>query len=518
MKKIALVHSPYPRKGRSSLLGAGYIASVLHKDGQAPLILDDPCYSYNTGSKRMLKKIISARPDAVGFALTTSYSVYWAYDFLKQLKRAMPDKPYIAGGLHATLMPGEALRAGFDYVILGDGEETFIELLGRLETGTMPAGVLKGVARIDRDGTLISGGPVFLQNLDGAPFPANRFFVEFLYGKPLVTLMLLFSRGCFRTCAFCIERRLNRSVRYRSADNVMAEIEDAWERSRINRLNFLDSSFLEDGKRVEELCARMIDFKKRAALSWKCMARVDHVNAELLALLKEAGCDDIFFGMESANDDTLKRIKKNIKVSDSEQAAALCRDAGIRPHGYFMVGFPWETERHFSANEAFVKKHSEYLNSFFFIPVPYPGTQLYEEYHEQFGFTDWWVKEKPVPMAKPGRPLYRWLRSFDTYLERNFFRYEPAVWERLNGFSHYSEVEFGGGSMKKRLYRASLKILGNLSLVLEKISPAVEHAVMPPVYYFFQTAANLLRKPQNFGFATAEDVKELTGRSFKAKV
>ncbi len=300
MKKIAIVHSPYPRKVRSSLIGAGYIAASLVEAGMESLILDDPCKSYEAGSRKMLQKINAARPDAVGFALTSSYSVYWAYDFLKKLKKQMPGKPVVAGGLHATLMPKEALNAGFDYVILGDGEKSFSDLLAKLEDGAPPGAEAKGVARFGNDGEFISTGPDFLQDLDSVPFPSNRFFVEFLYGKPLITLMLLFSRGCFRTCAFCIERRLNRRVRYRSAGNVMSEIEDAWERSHINRLNFLDSSFLEDESRVRELCGLMIDYRKKTKLSWKCMARTDHVDTELLSLMKEAGCDDIFFGMESS--------------------------------------------------------------------------------------------------------------------------------------------------------------------------------------------------------------------------
>ncbi|MFA6449419.1 MAG: radical SAM protein [bacterium] len=493
MKKIALVNPPHPNKGCGYLLGAGYIASALKASGREHLIFDEPCFSYLDGATKLIAKIRDSRPDAIGFTLTSSSTVYWAYDFLKMLKDALPQTPVIAGGLHATLLPAETLDAGFDFAVIGDGEETFIELLRRIEIG-IPLDGLEGAAWRAQDGGLNIADAAYIKYLDSLPFPANRFYLDRSGEKPRPYLTLIFSRGCFRTCSFCVERRLNRGVRFRSADNVMEEIADAWNRYGVNTLHFVDSSFLEDKKRVVELCGRLIEFNQTTSFSWKCLARADHLEPELLSTMKRAGCDDIYIGMESADAETLNKIRKNISPEDNERAIALCREAGIRPHGYLIVGFPWENESHIAKSADFRDRHKSDLDTLFFAPVPYPGTELYEEYHERYGFTEWWRREKPGPMAAPGRPLHKWLRCFDPFLERNFFGYNAAEWSRVCSFLSSREIETGGPGIKKSLYRLFLGILEKISAALESVSPRAEHTLMPPAYRAFQSATNHFKK------------------------
>jgi anaerobic magnesium-protoporphyrin IX monomethyl ester cyclase len=493
MKKIALVNPPHPNKGCGYLLGVGYIASTLKAAACEPRIFDKPCFSYREGAARLISEIAAFRPDAIGFSLISSGTVYWAYDFLKTVKRAFPAVPIIAGGLHSTLLPAEALDAGFDFAVIGDGEETFPKLLSRIREGTSPGG-LDGVAWRAPNGDINIPAASYVKNLDKLPFPANRFYVECLSGNPRPYLCLIFSRGCFRTCTFCVERHLNRGVRFRGADNVMEEITDAWSRHKINVLHFLDSSFLEDRRRVMDLCGRFIEFKKTTSLSWKCLARADHLDPDLLDAMKQAGCEDIFFGFESADNDTLKRIKKNITVEDNERAIALCLKAGIRPHGYLIAGFPWETESHDAKSAAFRDLHKNEVDTLFFAPVPYPGTELYEEYHERYGFTDWWRHEKPGPLAAPGRPLHRWLRCFDLFLERNFFDYPPDKWLRISAFLPAAEIETGGPGVKMAFYRLAIKFMSKTSAALESVSPKAEHALMPAAYRAFQAVTNRMKK------------------------
>jgi magnesium-protoporphyrin IX monomethyl ester (oxidative) cyclase len=495
MKKIVLVHPPYPRKkGRGYLLGPGYIAAALEKMGREAVILDEPCFLYKQGAEELLRRIRAARPDAVGVALTSSSTVCWAYEFLNQLKRALPETPMAAGGLHATLLPEETLAAGFDFTVIGDGERTFPDLLSHIESGRPPHGI-KGLAWKAPGGETVNTGPAYIEDLDSLPFPANKYFVERSGEKTEVNLSIILSRGCFRACTFCVERRLNRGVRFRSADNVMAEIADAWERRRITNIHFLDSSFLEEKSRVAELCRRMSEFGRTARFQWKCFARVDHLDPELLAAMKDAGCEDIYVGMESASDETLGKIRKKITVRENERAVELCLNAGIRPHGYLVVGFPWENESHFAANAAFRDRHGARLDTLFFVPVPYPGTELYDEFHERFGFTEWWVREKPAPAAISGRPLFRWLRCFDLFLERNFFHYDDLTWARLCGFlPSRREIETAGPGLKRAAHRAALKLMESASAALYRISPHIEHSLMHPVYNLFQWLFHQFRK------------------------
>lgn len=493
MKRIALANFPHPDKGLSYSLGLGYLTSALIKRGREVFLLDEPCFTYKDGAARLLKKIRGARPDLIGIALPLSLNVSWGYEFLKLVKRTMPSVPVVAGGLHSTLLPGEVINAGFDYAVLGDGEYTFIGLLESLEKGEPPE-KLKGIAMPGGERRIVSTGPAWIDDLDSVPFPANRFYEDVIEGRKEKFLILILSRGCVRSCAFCVERHLNRGVRYRSAANVMEEIDDAWERHQIKRLHFLDSSFLENRERVKSLCERLSAIPGGRRPEWKCAARADHLDPDLLGLMKAAGCNDIYIGFESANDDTLEKIRKNVRSSENERAIALCREAGITPTGYMIVGFPWETADHFAKNREFIDRHKTDAVFLCFVPAPFPGTSLYEDYHAEYGFTEWWLQEKWRPANMPGRPLFLWLRCFDQFLERNFFRYDDETWTALCGFVIKTRFSGSRSGLKNLIQRVVLKLMDYASVTLERTSARLEHAVMPPIYRVFDRAARRLRK------------------------
>lgn len=479
MPKTAIAIPPFPDKERLFLLGPGHIAAELLRRGGDALLYDEKCASFKKGCDAAIKAIRDFAPDVIGVSLISSHNIIYSYEFAAELKREFPGVPLVAGGLHATLLPGEVLERGFDCAVMGDGEYAFADLVERLARGDGFAGA-PGVSYLDGDG-LRPAEPAFISDLDSLDYPINRIHTGHTRGAA-PKLLLMLSRGCFRSCSFCVERRLNRGGRYRSPAAAMEEISDAVRKRGVRELHFVDSSILERRKLVEELCERMIGEWGADVPLWRCLARVDHFDREILSLMQRAGCRDIYSGMESANQDTLDGIRKGIKTEENERAAELCAEAGINLHGYFMAGLPWEGPEHYRRDADFVRRRGGSMDFMFSIPVPYPRTELYEKYHEEYGFTDWWLTERLVPLAEAGRPLYRWMRSRDPVLERDFFRYSRedrhALEELLLQNRRGAEEHFQRGLVSRIIWA----VLYTMSLALFAVSPRLEHAIMEPLF------------------------------------
>lgn len=452
----------------------------MKKHGHETILLDEKCGSFESGSRSIIQKIADFAPDLIGVSLISSNNILFSYDFVKDLKKHFPGVPLVAGGLHSTLLPGEVLEYGFDYAVMGDGEHTFPALAECLSEGKSPAG-MDGVSYIGADGKPVISTSSFLENIDALGWPENRIHTGHVPGAEK-KLLLMISRGCFRSCSFCVERQLNRGGRYRTPEGIMAEIKDAVENHGVRELHFVDSSFLEKRKLVERLCEMMIEEWGEAVPRWRCLIRVDHLDEEILALMRRAGCRDMYAGMESANQDTLDGIRKGIKVADNERAAVICHEAGISLHGYFMAGLPWENASHYEKNMDFIKRHGGAMDFMFSIPVPYPCTRLYEDHHLEYGFTDWWKKERLIPAAKKGEPLYQWIRCRDAVLVHNFFRYnkkdraalEKFLLENRRGAEEHFRLSLFSRTAWNLIYAASF--------AMNLISPALENAVMKKVY------------------------------------
>ncbi len=490
-QETLIIIPPYPGKGLSYSLGAGYVISSLRAAGIGTELLDEPCLDFDSGARRLISRIKQLSPDVVGFSLNTSLNILYAYDFLKLVRSALPEAKLVAGGLHATLLPGEVLDAGFDAAVIGDGEETFKELILRWREGKSPAG-MSGIAWRSEDGSRYIGRASYVEDIDDLPPPSNRFYSETGDADDRL-LILLLSRGCFRKCTFCVERHLNRGVRYRSEESVFSEIEDAVTNHSIANLHFIDSSFLENIELVRSLCDRMTKLAGKRPFHWKCMARTDHLDEETLALMKSAGCTDIFIGMESANDDTLKMLRKRICSEQNEQAIRLCSDAGINVSGYFITGLPWEGPRHFQNNLDFMDKFREKASFIVFVPIPFPGTQLYNDYHREYGFTEWWLEDYLEAVEKPGRPLFRWLQSRNPFLERNFFNYSAKTRNYLCRFPLSTRHAIQGDGWKMGLRKLAWAVASLCSRILFFVSPALEHRIMKPLYKGFNSIAARLK-------------------------
>jgi radical SAM superfamily enzyme YgiQ (UPF0313 family) len=180
---------------------------------------------------------------------------------------------------------------------------------------------------------------------------------------------------------------------------------------------------------VRELCDAIV--ASGAPIWWSCTAHPAHLDREVLADMKRAGCAGIDIGMESADPGMLVRIGKGVTAPRVLDVLAWCRDEGIHCVVNLMFGWPDETDEELDATIAFMDRATPLAGGFNArgVVVPYPGTEIYERNHERFGFTGWWIREAPLdyavfPTAWDEAEIVR-AYADDPALERNFFRHPP---------------------------------------------------------------------------------------------
>jgi radical SAM superfamily enzyme YgiQ (UPF0313 family) len=154
-------------------------------------------------------------------------------------------------------------------------------------------------------------------------------------------------------------------------------------------ISFEDDNFTDHRTRLTEICTRLID--ERIDLSWSVNARIDTVNEDMLRLMRRAGCWYISYGVESGNQETLDRIGKKITLDLIRERVELTRRCGIEAKGFFIIGFPWETEQTIRETVDFAL--SLPLSDLNIFPLtPFPGTAVYEQAKVQGAFDDDWSK------------------------------------------------------------------------------------------------------------------------------
>lgn len=273
-----------------------------------------------------------------------------------------------------------------DYMVLGEGEITTVELINNLKSGNNIDSV-KGIGYTNSFGKLvITPKREPITNLDSIPFPDTESFEFEKYldmQAPNDNLYLyvsdhprfypiISSRGCPYNCTFCYHP-LGQQYRSRSVDNFISEVKYAKERYNINNLAIFDELISADRKRLYKLCARL----KELSVNWMCQLRVDMVDEEMLNVMKEAGCFIVSYGFESASDKILNSMNKHINKNDIETAMELTRKAGIGIQGYFIFGDIAETKETAYETLDFWNKHKDYHITMGYVR-PYPGSELWK--------------------------------------------------------------------------------------------------------------------------------------------
>lgn len=368
-----------------------YLGSVLKEKGFSVKVIDCNAFGYKEQSFKELRLWLKHDPAVVGIsAMTPTFPA--ALQIAEEVKKTSPGSTVVLGGHHVTFMAEEALKTPYvDYVIRGEGEMSLAELVIWLAYGSKKRdrlGEIVGLSYRDESGSFKhTAGSGLVMDLDALPYPDRSLVDIDRYRNPS---SIISSRGCPARCIFCAAGAFPVSkYRVRSPENVVDEMAFLKEHYRFGTVSLVDNTFTGLRERSNEICDLIIDRQLR--VTWICETRVNVIDKDLLRKMAQAGCVAIQFGVESGNQDILRRIKKGIRLEWVEEAVDLCLRIGIKPGCSFMIGLPYDTPTTVKETIEFAKKLREKgCEVFFGIATPYPGTELFAN-REQYGIriVDW---------------------------------------------------------------------------------------------------------------------------------
>jgi radical SAM superfamily enzyme YgiQ (UPF0313 family) len=315
------------------------------------------------------------------------------------IKRLDPSITVILGGPHLTAVPEETMERfpEFDIGVIGEGEETVVDLLDALTHGRDLNEVEGILFRSEQNGCIRTPRRKFIPNLDEYPFPAWDLLPDFpqaytsppfkIKRSPAVSIVT--SRGCPYRCIFCDTSVFGGTFRSYSAEYVVEMMKELYDRHKIREFIIEDDTFLVSKERAFNICASIL--KEGFDISWSCNSRVNLVSKDILRAMKKAGCWRICFGIESGNQGILDLERKQITLEQAEKAVAWTREAGMLAKGFFMTGHPQETEQTLRQTIDFAQrlKLSDVTVTAL---TPLPGSQLYAVADRYGAFDNDWRK------------------------------------------------------------------------------------------------------------------------------
>lgn len=335
-------------------LGVGYISASLKRAGHDVNVLN-PNHSTEWWKPQLIQAINEHNPQMIAVG-GMSFHMNQIRGIAAVARAQAPHSVIVIGGNAVSNHPKVAMSAvpEADIGVVGEGEQTIVDLVEALESGNGPNDV-KGLIYRENGEKLMQTGPRPMEkNLDSFPWvdwegigldtyaglhESGNLAPGLIIGSGARVMPLLTSRGCPFACTFCCHELLGRRYRTRSLDDVFSELEFAIDRFGINTLMILDDVFCLKRQRMHEFCERIRPF----GLRWECSLRVEQVNADDLKLMHDSGCVCISFGVESMSPPVLKSMKKSTTKEVLARALDLVYEAKIAIWANLILGDPAET-------------------------------------------------------------------------------------------------------------------------------------------------------------------------------
>ena len=416
--------------GETTPLGLAFLAGVTRQAGYETHIVDSEILGLTP--EGACDAIMSYKPDVVGFTAVT-ISVHNAATVARLITNIDKKVITLLGGHHISAVPRETMKLfpEFDIGVLGEGEVTIVELLDALKSGGSLKDV-KGLILREGDDFLLTGKRDRLKELDSLPLPAwdllpkisDHYCPPVHTVKKLPAATLVTSRGCPGRCVFCARIVYENKGTYFSAGRVMEMVNDFYYNYGIREIQFRDDNFTVFRKRLLELCKKLKE--ANLDLAWSSTGRVDTVTPEVLKAMKEAGCWQIWFGIESGSQRILDLVKKGTTIKGIKDAIKWTREAGINPCGFFIIGHPGETKEsiqetiNFAVDLDLAECHATFM-------TPFPGSDLYLTAEKYGSFENDWKKLNGwTPMFVPYGLTKEELKYYSNHLYKRFF-FRPKV-------------------------------------------------------------------------------------------
>jgi anaerobic magnesium-protoporphyrin IX monomethyl ester cyclase len=370
-------------------LGLASIAAVLRRGGHEVRIID-AALRPSVPNEQWARQIVLWRPDLLGISAITPAFID-AYDVCRRVKEQLPQTRTVFGGVHVS-WGRERILAGYptiDCVVAGEGERP----MAALALGTAP-GDIPGVVYRDA-GAVRTARPQSRQDMcdmDELPLPAYDLLEGFprQYALPLFSYPrapgahVISSRGCVYQCTYCDRSVYGRTFRWNSPEYTLEQVKLLRRDHGVRHVHFYDDLFTLNRERVARLCELLAG--ARLGLTFNCIVRIGHIDPELIAMLKRAGCWMVSVGIEAGDQHMLDVHKEGLSLEAVRRDVELLYRSGLHVKGLFMLGMPGQT----------VKSMHDTIDFACSLPLkdanataftPYPGSPIAQNI-EQLGEVD----------------------------------------------------------------------------------------------------------------------------------
>jgi anaerobic magnesium-protoporphyrin IX monomethyl ester cyclase len=363
-------------------MGLMYIGATLKRDGHEPKIHD--C-AIDYKDLHILKRTIKDwKPDFIGISIILT-EVEQIKRIMGIIREILPDVPVTFGGPWPSANPEESIKTfGADYVVIGEGEQAFPELIETINKG-LPTESIPGTASLINGHVKINQGRYLTEDeLNVLPLPAWELLDHKLYAamdsQPAVGrrpyMAIVTSRGCPYRCAYC-HQTMGKVFRKRSAESVLTEMEELRFKHGFKEFEIIDDCFNLDRERMYAILAGIRDRLGHVKLHFPNGLRSDMLEPEDMALFKQAGTVSACFAIETSSARLQKMIHKNLNIEKAAVTINASVKEGIYSIGVFMIGFPTETYQEASGTVEFAVR-SPLHRAMFFRAIPFAGTEMAE--------------------------------------------------------------------------------------------------------------------------------------------
>ena len=430
-----LAKSLNDRQGVLPPLGLAYIASALEEAGHEVDLID--AIALCLSREEVSKRIEQFDPELVGITAMTP-TFHGALEAARIAKTH--NRKTLIGGVHMSIYAEETLSyQEVDFGIVGEGEETIVELCSALNEGQDYSSI-EGLCYKRDDDSIKVGRARIVQDITKLPMPSYHLLPMEKYSsiigmKPVSTMMG--SRGCPYKCGFCFKTPSDKKYRTRSAENIADEIEYLIKNYKVREVMFYDDI-------MPKAYARGLSneiIKRNIKINWQTPQRVNLVNPELLKLMAKAGCHILRFGVEQGDPDMMRLVEKKTTIDQVRLSFQAANDAGIKTFAYFIIGYTGETERTMQATIDLAKDlNPTYV--MFTKAVPLPQTPLMIQSVSK-GLVDpeYWrnytlgIRQAPMPNLVPNAE--KWV----AHAYRSFYLRPLVIIQRLLSIRTYHDIK-----------------------------------------------------------------------------
>jgi radical SAM superfamily enzyme YgiQ (UPF0313 family) len=484
-KKILLL---YPTPITEASTHMGIVAQILQDRGFEVEILQ------NTFKRPLTPIDMATHAKHNGFDIVMvpmlTMDVLMVYELFRRIKKEKIQ--VVTAGPHPTDCPEECIENGADIVVRNELEGTLLDLCEHWKGNKRLRDIL-GITYKKQKGKTKSNYPRPRIDLDWLPHPNLELFDHDLFraedGMIKGFHRVFTSRGCPGKCTFCDHKVYEQTMKYHPVDKIIEYIQMVVDKYGITTFSIADDCFTMNHDRVYDFCEKIKKIEPK--VTWRSNSRANLVTPQLLKALKESGCHSIAFGIETADEESLRRVKKGVLVKSQYDSVRMAHEAGLEVYACMMTGFPWETEKHVQSQIDYVNKVWNYVSLFQVSGslMPFPGTEIYAEYAKEYGFEKYWLRPEYQDFGiqvyqNTMNPLanscfYQRYLFDDTYIqEEKFFTYTKGYKKKVREFvwavgKHNLEFMFKGQHLKQKL----ILLLARLSMWGYDYLPGLEKKI-----------------------------------------